>query len=1446
MSSTVILKAAGLITSPNQLDVPDGALNEADNIIIKRDGVVEPRRGFFIYGDALPNESDRAKQLSIYRDRILRHYDSTLQYDSDGQGTFKDFAGTFEEAEVGRRVKSVESNGNYYFTTSEGIKKISTSSASELDTTQIIDAGASKALDLTATLIYQPGLQTGFLPQDSTVAYRLLWNYNDANDNLVRGTPSQRAVVYFPLEEFVVLDFMRVLEALDNITDTTNNTRINDNDYVSSLGLGINSLPSEIRANLISLASKIDNDIQYAQVGAGSAIDLTGATIEVNGGVCTITKVGANFDDFFTSGKNLELQNLASANQLALNENFIVATVDADTITFTTSAADFVSEALDGSATLVSYDYRAISEPVEPSTPATNAQLTELQTYLDTIIRQLQNEPPIGVLSGVVISTTNQTDFISPLDITTTANVQITATVPNGINDDYYYQLYRSATSTARQTTVLEDLVPNDEMQQVFEKFYDGVSSSITITDSSPEDFKGQNLYTNPSTGEGITQANDIPPFAKDINRFRNVVFYANTRTRHRLQATLLGVQNIISDINNSLEPKLSITTSLGTNTYNFVLGQQEVWDLTLVDNSADQLNGLYLDLTAANNAKTVRFYWQSKGLADAAPADGGFELKPIYIDTGALANDVASKTKDVINTYANYFIAEDNTLPTIRITNFDEGSSSDLDLGTSAGAGVTRTLVQQGVGEDESTNTVLVSNVVSPARAVDLTARSLVRVINKNSSESIYAYYLSSVTDVPGQILFESRSISDIPFYIQSNIDSLGESINPDATSEFTITNIDQPTSVITTDSNHGYVDGQNVVISFTDTVPAINGIYQVEVISANEFKVPVELTTVNSNDGNVSSLPFIQKSTNEEKPNRIYYSKFQRPEAVPIVNYFDVGAEDNPIYRIFPLRDSLFVFKEDGLYRVSGEVSPFNVQLFDSSAILIADDTVSVANNVLYAWTTQGISVISESGVQIISRPIDVDILKLNSSRFPNFRAATWGIGYESDNSYTVYTVQKSSDAEATIGYRYSNLTGTWTNITKTATCGAVNTADDKLYLGAGDTNYIEKERKNFDRTDYADREFANQFGNDSYSEAKVILADISNLEVGDVVTQNQLLTIFEYNMILKQLDNDSSLSLSKRSGDTGYYETLKAIAGNNMRTKIEQLAARLDADTGLADNDYASTIATVNVDISSIDVANPGVVNTVAAHGLIDGRKVILSSTDSNPVVDSTYTATVIDSDSFSIPVSILGAGTTGNVLSADQDFEDIKVCYNKLVEKLNDDPLIRLKNYQPIDTETLQEVIITAINPITREVTFNVDLQFIAGPVTSYKAIKSAYTYAPNTMGDPLGLKHLRYAQLLVESRDFTSGTFEFATDLKPQFQKVNFDLDGNGIFGVKPFGTGKFGGKSSSAPIPTYIPRNCQRCTFMRVRFTHNIAREKYSIYGTTLTGEVGISERAYR
>lgn len=307
----------------------------------------------------------------------------------------------------------------------------------------------------------------------------------------------------------------------------------------------------------------------------------------------------------------------------------------------------------------------------------------------------------------------------------------------------------------------------------------------------------------------------------------------------------------------------------------------------------------------------------------------------------------------------------------------------------------------------------------------------NLIRKINANSS-TVYAYYLSSGTDLPGKILLEARSLGASSFAMSAS----------------------------------------------AGNATAWNGL---GTSSADAFK------------------------------NGLYYSKVLQPEAVPLTNFFQVGSKDKSILRIVPLQDTLFVLKEDGIFRVSESGSGFSVQPFDFSAKLLAVESPAVLNNLIYALTDQGVVTISDGGVSVISRPIEQNILRSLSNALATVKTESFGVGYEQDRKYLLFLPENQGDTSPTAAYVYDTFTSSWVRWALARRCGAVGNVDvrdstvkDLLYLGQASTDQVWVERKALNFTDHVD--FYGTLTIASVSGLTVTLTTGGDgIEVGDVLYQS-----------------------------------------------------------------------------------------------------------------------------------------------------------------------------------------------------------------------------------------------------------------------------------------------------------------------------------------------------
>jgi hypothetical protein len=229
------------------------------------------------------------------------------------------------------------------------------------------------------------------------------------------------------------------------------------------------------------------------------------------------------------------------------------------------------------------------------------------------------------------------------------------------------------------------------------------------------------------------------------------------------------------------------------------------------------------------------------------------------------------------------------------------------------------------------------------------------------------------------------------------------------------------------------------------------------------------------------VPDLTTAQDSSNNTHPNYVFISKYQQPEAVPTLQYIPIGSADKEILRIIALRDYVLVFKQDGVFQITGSDMPsFAAAEVDKTLILRGIETAVALNNKVFMFSNQTVvSVTFNEGAVLKSFPIRQDLLVLSSPLYPNFDTASFGISNESDNKYILGTVTNTVDTKATQYFVYNYITDAWTQWTfpwKMKT-GIVNPTDDKMYFGSADplSMYVYQERKNYNLTDYADNSYA-----------------------------------------------------------------------------------------------------------------------------------------------------------------------------------------------------------------------------------------------------------------------------------------------------------------------------------------------------------------------------------
>lgn len=280
------------------------------------------------------------------------------------------------------------------------------------------------------------------------------------------------------------------------------------------------------------------------------------------------------------------------------------------------------------------------------------------------------------------------------------------------------------------------------------------------------------------------------------------------------------------------------------------------------------------------------------------------------------------------------------------------------------------------------------VSTEPTLAQNIRATAKSLVRVINRDPNNSIiYAFYTSGVDEGPGKIHIRARNFGVGQFSLIASTTTQGEDFKP---------------------------------------------------------VLPTSGTSLASSDG--------------AKKNNVSRSKFEQPEAAPVANEFPVGSEESEILRILPLRESLIVLKEEGIYRVSRET--FRVRELDPSARLLCPESAVVLDNSVYCLTTQGVVRITESSVRIISWQIEDQIREILGRS--GYKTLVHAAGDESRRHYYLWYPTGAGVDTTLACYVYNYVTQEWTRWRRGAKAAIVLFDNNTLYLAHHKDFYVLERRQ------------------------------------------------------------------------------------------------------------------------------------------------------------------------------------------------------------------------------------------------------------------------------------------------------------------------------------------------------------------------------------------------
>ncbi len=264
---------------------------------------------------------------------------------------------------------------------------------------------------------------------------------------------------------------------------------------------------------------------------------------------------------------------------------------------------------------------------------------------------------------------------------------------------------------------------------------------------------------------------------------------------------------------------------------------------------------------------------------------------------------------------------------------------------------------------------------------------------------------------------------------------------------------------------------------------------------------------------------------SDNSTVTNGLAYSKLGQPESFPLLNTLTVGPKNCNILRIIGLRDRLYVFTDAGIYTVTPGQEPFSAIKL-AEAVCYAADSVVTLGEAVWALTDQGVVRVVETGVTVVSRPIESALLSLygtsSSGALDAVKRYAFAVGHESARQYVLWLPTAYNSTTCDQAYVYNTATQAWTRWTYAATCGIHDPHLDLLFVGSASANTLYRQRNIRDSTDYYDSGTAVTLN--SVSGKALTLASTTGVNVGDRLygtSSSSLVTVVDSSTVVHVAD-------------------------------------------------------------------------------------------------------------------------------------------------------------------------------------------------------------------------------------------------------------------------------------------------------------------------------------
>lgn len=198
------------------------------------------------------------------------------------------------------------------------------------------------------------------------------------------------------------------------------------------------------------------------------------------------------------------------------------------------------------------------------------------------------------------------------------------------------------------------------------------------------------------------------------------------------------------------------------------------------------------------------------------------------------------------------------------------------------------------------------------------------------------------------------------------------------------------------------------------------------------------------------------VQDKVRTVRPGGIAWSAIDEPEAWPPLQSSPVGDVERKVLALTPLDNALLVWKDDGLFRVTG-TPPQGVAIDEVTASsdcplrLVSPQCTAVLGGAAYGWTDQGIVEVTEGGIRRVISDAISDVLRSAQLDLPrgntDSQRGYWMRAHSRRGLIILSLADASDDEYGSEQYVWSRATGAWSRWTRADRCMVYDAAEDRM---------------------------------------------------------------------------------------------------------------------------------------------------------------------------------------------------------------------------------------------------------------------------------------------------------------------------------------------------------------------------------------------------------------